>query len=296
MAWLRSTAGAFWLHHSAHSACLSLAATRRLHLYECQTDHAAAAVSKLAALSQLTSISLGVHGCAGSELDRSYPDLSGFDWGDLVHLPPLGALTALTELYIAGMTPLPPDFGQLRHLRRLSMFDVYSNIVDDGGALLWGIGILAGLASLTRIEALHWMPRENWASNGEPPKVYSKGTCCGTHPCRSRAAGHSAPPRRDARPPLLSKLARAAGGPAPRSNYHTLRRSRRSGISAAAGSPHCRHPRHKSRAQLLPGWRPAQRCRCPQACTALRLNCVRLFCTARSAQHALVCTASHGSV
>lgn len=120
-------------------------------------------------LPQLTAVSLGVHSCWGSELDAPYgncdlyyPDTSVRDeWEHSVQLPPLGGLTALTELYIAGRAALPPDFGQLRRLRRLTVVGGFScgHTGDDEPAevLEWGCDSLAPLASLTRVELIDSM-------------------------------------------------------------------------------------------------------------------------------------------
>ena len=122
-------------------------APRRLHLYKCGTTHAQAAIGMLAQLTQLGSLSLGVHSCDGSELDDDYPDLDG--WDQFAQLPPLGSLTAITELWLAGLAALPPDFRQLSSMRRLTTAAVYG---EDFSPLNWGAESLAGLVSLTRME------------------------------------------------------------------------------------------------------------------------------------------------
>lgn len=142
---------------------------RRLHLYECLEEHAVAAASMLAALTQLTSICLGVHSCSGSDLDSNYPNTDSDweeveNWSELVRLPRLGALTALTELCLAGVAAPPPDFRQLRHLRRLTVVDAASGLDGDGD--WWGAEGLGGLASLTRVEVLQHpgLPGEHGAA------------------------------------------------------------------------------------------------------------------------------------
>lgn len=144
-------------------------------MYCCTNDEAQAAAGMLLRLSQLSAISLGVHSCFGSDLDRRYPDIHG--WDGFVKLPPLGSLTALTELWLAGMAALPPDFGQLSRLRRPTVVDALS---EGWGPFDWRAESLAGLASLTCVEVHYhswkweYVPGESW----EPGKARS-----GLHAC-----------------------------------------------------------------------------------------------------------------
>lgn len=108
-----------------------------------------AAVSMLMVLSQLRAVVFGVHSCPGSDLDHDYPDMD--DWEHFVHLPPLGGVTALTELWLAGLAALPPDLRQLAHLRRLTVADACT----EEGDLEWGNAPMSGLASLTRVELIN---------------------------------------------------------------------------------------------------------------------------------------------
>ena len=117
-----------------------------LHVYECANEHGAAAVQLLRALTQLTSVELGIHGSFGSELDN-YPTLD--QWEEYVFLPLLAGLSALTELCLVGGADLPPDFRQLSQLQRLA---VTAGCSEELGDFNWGGAPLTALASLTRVE------------------------------------------------------------------------------------------------------------------------------------------------
>lgn len=110
----------------------------------------------LAGLGQLTAISLGVHGCWGSELDREFPDRAGNEhpvWQGFAQLPPLASLTALTELTVTHRAGLPPDFRQLHQLQRLTVNGAHGT---DWGPFAWGTDSLAGLTALTRVDLFQW--------------------------------------------------------------------------------------------------------------------------------------------
>lgn len=138
---------------STRLPCCHLVATRRLHLYGCIDD-----VHMLTGLSQLSALLLGMHSCSGSELDsHNYPNTD--NWLHLLSLPPLGGVTSLTELCLAGLATLPPDFRQLSHLRHLTV----AGVCGVEGPLEWGNAPLASLTSLTRLDAFQyyeWLPGE----------------------------------------------------------------------------------------------------------------------------------------
>lgn len=123
----------------------------RLHLYFCEPDHGTAAVQLLRELPQLSSATLGVHSCHDTELDGNYPLIEQME--STVELPPLASMTALTELQLAGLVQLPPDFRQLAQLQRLSATSLHG--YDEDGNMPpvdWGSAPLTGLASLTHVE------------------------------------------------------------------------------------------------------------------------------------------------
>ena len=68
------------------------------------------------------------------------------DWA--VRPPALAGLTALTELEVVGEARLPPDWRQLRRLRRLTVK------VDDGYAVDPDFRFERGTAPLTALTAL----------------------------------------------------------------------------------------------------------------------------------------------
>lgn len=234
--------------------CCHPAAACRLHVYACEQEDAQVAVSLLAQLSQLSAVSLGVHSCYGSELDGNYPNIDTRIWEvDLVQLPPLGSLTALMELLLAGKAALPPDFRQLGHVWRLIVVDAHG---EDWAPFHWGTESLAGLASLTCMEALYrrWqgkhLPGKNRSQENTclpaacPPACwrfshFHAATAAAHPPCRSGRAGFSAPPGRGARPRVASQLAGAAGGAAPRCAHQPCTRRGRP-VGGVVRLPACR--------------------------------------------------------
>lgn len=130
------------------TGCRSTAASR-LHLYFCRQEHAQITVGMLMRLSQLTAVSLGVHGCSDCELSGNYPSVE--DWDSFLLLPRVASVTALTELRLVGIAALPPDLRQLSQLRRLAVVGACD---EDWGPFQWGTDSLAGLASLTCVKAL----------------------------------------------------------------------------------------------------------------------------------------------
>lgn len=117
-------------------------------MYECENGHCVAALQLLQQLPQLSDASLGLHSCQGSELGYCYAEIDG--WDELLELPPLGSLTALTNLWLAGLVQPPSDFSHLSQLRRLTIAGAYSG----DGDFEWAMAPLSGLLSLTRIDLI----------------------------------------------------------------------------------------------------------------------------------------------
>lgn len=113
----------------------------------------------LAGLSQLRGASFSVHSHEGSEMDVNYPECD--NWDHFVRLPPLGSLTALTELCLVGLAQLPPDFSQLHHLRYLFVDCEHDREEDE--LCEWGAEPLTGLASLTHVEVASFA--HEWPGN-----------------------------------------------------------------------------------------------------------------------------------
>ncbi|KAL4425981.1 hypothetical protein ABPG75_009997 [Micractinium tetrahymenae] len=94
-----------------------------MDLYCCQQAHAEAAAHMLRGLPQLSSIALGIHLFWGIEASEGYSSFSTdraqalvfSDWS-WMEVPPLGAISALTELHIDGAAGMPPDWRQLSSL------------------------------------------------------------------------------------------------------------------------------------------------------------------------------------
>lgn len=145
----------------------------RLHLYCCIHDNTCQAVQLLRKMPQLTSISLGVHCCHGSELDELapdtiYPDVDEWDYS--LRLPPLAGITGLTKLYMAGNADLPPDLHQLAHLCSLTI-DMERSCAEP---FEWASEPLTAMTSLTRVEL-----SEEWSEGLVLPGEGEADQCVG---------------------------------------------------------------------------------------------------------------------
>lgn len=87
-----------------------------------------------------------MYSCHGSEKDYDYPSIEG--WDVVLAPPPLASLAPLTELSMAGVVQLSPDFYQLSQLQGL----VLTGAIALEGQFEWGAAPLTGLASPTRVE------------------------------------------------------------------------------------------------------------------------------------------------
>ena len=162
-------------HHNPNPAM-----PHRLHMYECKTTHAVAAVQLLRQLRQLAAVSLGLHSCSGSDFDSLHPETEA--WVDGLVLPPLASLAALSELHLAGWVQLPPDFRQLSQLQRLS---VIGGTSDEGESYEWGAAPLSGLTSLRRVEIMDTQMPATGRSAGD-------SGCCARSQCWDRSRWNSA--------------------------------------------------------------------------------------------------------
>ncbi|KAL4457926.1 hypothetical protein ABPG75_012791 [Micractinium tetrahymenae] len=126
----------------------------RLDIYECENEHAQAAVTALSQLPAHVHYAFGVHAYRGHEENYNYPDVEEYPW---LSLPPMAHLRGLTELCLVGLASLPLDWRQLPSLQRLTLAND-SRWAEEGNwdviEFEWGTGPLTAMTALSRLDIL----------------------------------------------------------------------------------------------------------------------------------------------
>jgi hypothetical protein len=142
------------------NADFALLMSCRLHLYNCRSNSASAAVATLANLPHLSSCALAIWAHHGSELDHledwlwDYPLGDEREAADVCAMPPLAAVPGLTTLALWGYATLPPDLRQLSGLQTLQA------CLSETEQLQWGAQPLTGLSALSRLVVGGILPGE----------------------------------------------------------------------------------------------------------------------------------------
>lgn len=124
---------------SLDTSCLN----HRMDVYWCDAQDTVAAVAMLQHLSQLTSVSLGIHAHYGTDVELTSATELYPEWAPL---PAMAAVTGLADLRLYRLAGLPPDWRQLSGLQTLK---VCHSCVEQ---FQWGAGPLTSLTALTRLE------------------------------------------------------------------------------------------------------------------------------------------------